>query len=99
MQNHKSGMCAGVWSKKWRLPLIQVRVYEPIRSALADTHQIGQRDRRVVERESQRGAVKIAPGEDIAGLSENERIVGRRRRFDRKDIFAMGQSPANRAVD
>ena len=43
--------------------------------------------------------MEISAGKDIALLRENQRVVGRRGRFDFQDLFAMLERAADRAMD
>src|SRR5437868_10504458 len=72
------------WStgkKRWQA-IIQIRVHHAFNAALADAHQVRQRDCGIVESESEGGAVKIPARYYVAALWEDERIVGRAGAFD-----------------
>src|SRR5207302_8620656 len=70
-----------------------------INSTFADAHQIGERDRHVVQRKTKRRAVKITAGNYVAGFGEDERIIGGRTGLNQQNICAMRKCITNRAVN
>src|SRR5438270_13549319 len=75
-----------------------IGIHQSINSPLADAHEIGERNRGVIERKPERRTVKISTGDDVAAVSKYEWIIGRRGGFDRQNPFAMSENVADRAV-
>src|SRR2546430_16183131 len=98
MRDHETRFYACVARQKCRQPFALVRIHQSINAALADAHEIGERNRGIIERERERRAVKISTGDDVAAVSKHEWIIGRRRGFDRQNLFAMSENVADRAV-
>src|SRR5207244_11308789 len=98
MRDHETRFYACVARQKCRQPFALIRIHQSIDAALADTHEIGERNRGVIERERERRTVKISTGDDVAAVSKHEWIIGRRRGFDRQNLFAMSDNVAARTV-
>ncbi len=89
----------GPLREKCRQAFVHVRVDQAIGPPLADAHQIGQRNRGVIESQGKRSAVKISAGDNVAAFRKDERIIGRRPRFNRENLVAVRESTANRSMD
>src|SRR5947207_3724379 len=98
MRDHETRYYVCVSRQKIWHPFAFIRIHQSIDAALADTHEIGERNRGVIERERERRTVKISTGDDVAAVSKDEWIIGRRRGFDRQNLFAMSDNVADRAV-
>ena len=98
MRNHKARMQARFPREKRRQPFALVRINQAIGAAFADAHKIGQRDGGVIERESERRAVKISARDHITAFRKDERIIRGRRGFNQQNFFAMRERAAHRAV-
>jgi alpha-tubulin suppressor-like RCC1 family protein len=76
-----------------------IRIDQAIDAPLRNAHQIGDGDRRVIQRQRQRSAVEISAGNHLALLRKDERVVGCGSGFYREHFFTMRHSSANGAVD
>src|SRR5437588_6153465 len=82
LRDHHSRLESWSTSKeRWEV-IIQIGIHHAFNAALADAHQVRERDRGIVERESEGRTVKIPARYHIATLREDERIVGRAGAFD-----------------
>lgn len=61
--------------QKRRQPFVERRIHQTVDAAFADPAQRRQRDREIVERQSQVLSVEVAPREDL--LAKHQRIVRR----------------------
>src|SRR5438105_7650597 len=95
LRDHHTRLEPGSTGKKGWQSIIQIRVHHAFNAALADAHQVRQRDRGIVESESEGRAVKISAGYHIATLWEDERIIGRAGAFDREHLLGMCEGIAN----
>ena len=91
MRNHEAGGDAGVRARERPAALVDVGVDEPVDTPFADAHQIGKRNRSIVERQCQRRSVEIAAGKNLAGplTGEDQRIVRGRSRLDLDHLARM----------
>src|SRR5438270_8443518 len=98
MRNHKPRFYAGMARQKRRQTFALIGIHQSINSPLTDAHQIGERNRGIIETERERRAMKISTGDDVVAVSKHEWIIGRRCGFDRQNLFAMSENVADRAV-
>ena len=77
MRNHEPRFYSGPLRKKCRKTLALIWINKAIRAAFAHAHQIGDRDRRVIERKRERRPVKIPARNHITGFGKHERIIRR----------------------
>src|SRR5207302_10204932 len=98
MRDHETRFYACVARQKCRQPFALIRIHQSIDAALADAHEIGERNRGVIETERERRAMKISTGDDVAAVGKHEWIIGRRGGLDRQNLFAMSDNIALRAV-
>src|SRR5579862_6677491 len=98
VRNHETGGRSGMRSQEWRKMFVDVRIDEPVDPALADVHQIGNRDRSIVEGECQRRCMEIAAAQDVSAL-EDQRIVGARTVLDLEKFAYVGEDAADCAVN
>src|SRR5438105_6010064 len=95
LRDHHSRLQPRRTGKKRRQSITQIRVHHAFNAALADAHQVRQRNRGIVKSESEGRAVKIPAGYHIAALGEDKRIVRRAGAFDREHLFHMCEGIAN----
>src|SRR6266403_3790108 len=99
MRDHKTRLRTGMAGQKRGQAFVQIWINQSINSTFANAHQVGERDRRIIQGQREGGAVKITSGNYIAGFSKDERIVGGRTGLDQENVFTMREDTANRAVD
>src|SRR5205823_12355356 len=98
MSNHEPRFHSRLPCKKCRETLTLVRINQAIRTTLAHAHQIGDPNCGIIERERERRAMEIPPGNYVTRFCKHKWIIGRRRGFDQQYFFTMNECAAHRAV-
>src|SRR5438445_6450720 len=81
-----------------RQAFVLVRVDQPISSTFAHVHQIGNRDRYVIEHEGKWCAMKVTAGNHLTAVCKYKWVIGGRCGFNQQNIFAMCQRAADCSV-
>src|SRR5579864_6406160 len=104
LRHHESGIESRVARQKRRQAFVERGIDQAFDAPLRDPRQSAERDRHVVERESQRLAVKVAAGDHVAFrlffiADEDQRVVDGGVHLGLKSTRAKFQRVAHRAVD
>src|SRR4029077_1621902 len=114
LRHHESGVEAGAIGEERRQAFIERWIDQSFNAALRDAGERAEHDGEVVEGESERLTVEVAPGEDVAvrllahdlarradflWLREDQRIVDGGVHLNLKGVAAEGKGVAHGAMD
>jgi len=98
LQDHEAGVESGMADEKSG-QVARLRIGHLVDAALGNASESGESDGEMVGGHGERLAVEIAAAENVAGISENEGIVGGAVEFDGERGADVGESIARGAVN